>query len=121
MDLRVEQTITRMEELLHTEISVGDLADAVGLSVSQLSRLFRTHTGLTPGVYLRRLRLDRARLLIERSSLNVSEVMAQVGIKDPSHFARDFRRAFGYGPRELRQLQRAPGNHTSYVGFTDRE
>ena len=119
VDPRVERTIIRMEEQLHTEISVADLARAVGLSLSQLTRLFRAGTGQTPGAYLRRVRMDRARILIERSSLSIGEVMAQVGINDPSHFARDFRRTFGVGPRELRQQQRGSGAHGSYVGFTD--
>ena len=120
MDHRVEATINRMEEQLHADISVVELAAAVALSVSQLTRVFRAATGVTPGAYLRRMRLERAKILIERSSLTISEVMTQVGIHDASHFARDFRRAYGIGPRELRQRQRAPGNHFSYMGFTDR-
>ena len=119
MDPRVERTLTRMEEQLHTDISVAELAAAVGLSVSQLARLFRAATGLTPGAYLRQLRMARAKLLIERSSLTISEVMAQVGIRDASHFARDFRRAFGFGPRELRQQLRMQGAQP-YAGFTDK-
>jgi transcriptional regulator GlxA family with amidase domain len=108
-----------MEEQLHTDTCVTDLASAVGLSISQLTRLFRAATRLTPGAYLRQLRLARAKLLIERSSLTISEVMLQVGIHDPSHFARDFRREFGVGPRELRQQLRLPGTQP-YVGFTDK-
>ena len=119
MDPRVEQTITRMEEHLHTNISVAELAAAVGVSMSQLARLFRAATGQTPGAYLRQLRMTRARILIERSSLTIGEVMSQVGIRDHSHFARDFRRAFGLGPRELRQQIRTPGTQP-YVGFTDK-
>lgn len=119
VDPRVERTITRMEEQLHTDISVAELATAVGLSMSQLARLFRAACGVTPGTYLRQLRMTRAKLLIERSSLTISEVMSQVGIRDPSHFARDFRRAFGVGPREFRQQRRTPGAQP-YVGFTDK-
>ena len=122
MDPRVERTIARMEEHLHTTASVAELAEAVGLSISQLTRLFRAATGQTPGSYLRQLRMTRARILIERSSLTIGEVMAQVGIRDPSHFARDFRRTFGVGPRELRQQMRTPGTPGAhpYVGFTDK-
>lgn len=119
MDPRVERTIARMEEQLHTDLCVTDLAGAVGLSVSQLTRVFRDATRLTPGAYLRQLRLARARLLIERSSLTIGEVMGQVGIRDASHFARDFRREFGLGPRELRQHLRLTGTQP-YVGFTDK-
>lgn len=116
MDTRVEQVIARMEEQLHTRLRVRDLAADVGLSVSHLSRLFREHTGRCPGAYLQDLRLVRARILIERTSLSVGQVMAQVGISDPSHFARDFRRAHGYSPRTYRQQLRISAlTHSSLV------
>lgn len=94
---------------MHERIRIADLAAAVGLSGSQLGRLFRRDTGTTPAAYLQQLRMTRARMLIERSSLSVSEVMAQVGIADPSHFARDFRLAHGFSPRTLRQQLRING------------
>ena len=51
MDVRVEHTIRRMNEQLHCQLTVRELASAVGLSISQLTRLFRIHTGMTPGVF----------------------------------------------------------------------
>ena len=47
---------------------------------------------------LRALRMERARLLLERAFLTVKEVMAFVGINDPSHFSRDFSRHHGVAP-----------------------
>lgn len=102
MDIRIRRTIERMEEQLHRRLTVTDLAAAVGLSVAQLTRLFRQTTGCTPGAYLQALRLQRARILVERTSLPVGEVMVQVGIFDRSHFTRAFRRAHGVCPRILR-------------------
>src|SRR5688572_10406292 len=103
MDPRVEQTIAVLTQQLHTPMRLPALALAVQLSVSQLTRLFRRDTGLTPAAYLHRLRMLRARTLIEHTSLPVAQVMVQVGISDPSHFARDFRRVHGFNPRALRQ------------------
>ena len=109
MEPRVQRTIERMEEQLHRSLTVPELADAVNLSVAQLTRVFREATGKTPGAFLHDLRMQRARILLERTTLSVTEVMAQVGISDRSHFARDFRRAHGTSPRTLRLLQRAHG------------
>jgi AraC family transcriptional regulator, arabinose operon regulatory protein len=103
MDPRVQHAIDRMEERLHTRLSIGDLAAEVGLSISQLARLFRDAIGTTPHAHLRHLRMTRARILVERTSLSIADVMSQVGMSDPSHFARDFRRAHGFSPRALRQ------------------
>jgi transcriptional regulator GlxA family with amidase domain len=41
-------------------------------------------------------------LLLDRTSLPVKDVMHHVGCSDASHFARDFRRFHGFGPRERR-------------------
>ena len=103
MDQRIERTIETINEQLHTGLTVRDLAASVGLSVSRLARLFRADLGTTPSAYLHSERMNRARLLVERTSLSIAEIMVQVGVTDPSHFARDFRRAHGFSPRTLRQ------------------
>lgn len=115
MDPRVARAVAIMEERLHTPVTAAELAASVGLSVSRLTRLFQQETGTTPSAYLHRLRMTRARLLVERSSLPVHDVMAQVGIADPSHFARDFRRAHGFSPRMLRQQLRASGHAGRFI------
>jgi transcriptional regulator GlxA family with amidase domain len=106
MDRRIELAIATMESELRGDVSIATLASAAGLSASRFGRLFREATGYTPSAYLRRLRLTRARVLLERTSLSVAEIMTQVGVRDPSHFARDFRREYGVGPRALRQQLR---------------
>lgn len=115
MDTRVEQVIAVMEARLHEEIELEGLAEGVGLSLSRLARLFRRDTRMTPTEYLRHVRMTRARLLLERTSLSVGDIMTQVGIKDPSHFARDFRRAHGFSPRTLRQQLRIAGPPQRYM------
>ena len=109
MDPRVEQAIAILEQQLHTPIRLPALAAAVQLSVSQLTRLFRRDTGRTPAAHLHWVRMRHARILIERSSLSVAEVMTLVGITDPSHFARDFRDAHGFSPRAFRRHMRLVG------------
>ena len=102
MDVRIRRAMDRIEEQLHRPLRVTELAACAGLSVAQFTRLFRQATGETPGAFLRQRRMLRARILIERTSLSVGEVMSQVGISDRSHFARDFCRVHGFGPRMLR-------------------
>ena len=117
MDPRVEDAIAFIDNHLHTAISIPALASREELSVSQLTRLFRRATGTTPTMYLHRVRMERARILIERTSLSFAEVMARVGVTDPSHFARDFRRAHGFSPRTLRQQLRITGHNGSAIGW----
>ena len=108
MDRRVQDTIATMENQLQRRLTMPELAAAVGLSAGHLTRLFREATGQTPGAFLHNLRMSRARLLFERTTLSVTEVMAQVGAPDRSHFVRDFQRAHGMSPSTLRDQARIP-------------
>jgi transcriptional regulator GlxA family with amidase domain len=102
VDPRITATVGLMQQRLGQPLTVADLAAAVNLSPSRFRQLFTAQVGAAPAVYLQRLRLRRARLLIERTFLSVKEVMALVGYNDPSHFSRDFRRQHGVSPRLLR-------------------
>lgn len=83
-------------------LSTAMLAGRLNLSRSRFGALFTAQTGVAPMRYLRRVRLQRARLLIERTFLAVNEIMALVGYNDPRLFARDFRREHGVRPGSLR-------------------
>ena len=101
-DPRITLIVNRLQRHMAEPVSVASLAEMVNLSESRFRALFAAQTGVAPGQYLQRLRLRRARLLLERTFLTVKEVMALVGYNDPSHFARDFRREHGAAPSEMR-------------------
>jgi AraC-like DNA-binding protein len=102
MDARIKRALTQIDAQLHDHISVTRLATEAGLSPSRFAHLFRLHVGTSPAQYLRERRMTLALVLLDRTSLPVKEVMLHVGCNDPSHFARDFRRFHGFGPRERR-------------------
>ena len=102
VDPRITWTVALMQQQLGSRIVVTELAAAVNLSPSRFRQLFIAQVGVAPALYLQRLRLRRARLLIERTFLSVKQVMALVGYSDPSHFSRDFSRLHGMSPSALR-------------------
>ena len=53
---------------------------------------------MPPIRYLRQLRMERAKNLLESSFLSVKEIAYQVGLNDESHFVRDFKSTYGYSP-----------------------
>ena len=116
VDPRITWAVAHMQAHLAGPIQIADLAAHVNLSPSRFRELFTRQVGIGPALYLQRLRLRRARLLIERTFLSVKEVMALVGYNDPSHFSRDFRRLHGVSPSALRgvgittPLPRSPGS-----------
>jgi two-component system response regulator YesN len=102
MDKRVQKVIELMENELRRDLPLGRMATAVNLTPSRLCRLFKAETGASPVQYLRLMRMRRAKNLLENSFLRVKEVMDMVGVRDSSHFVRDFKRTYGLTPVQYR-------------------
>lgn len=102
-DSLVLACVAEMERAPDEEITVEALAARYGASPDRLERSFRAELGETPGRYLRKLRLRRARDLLVHSRMPVREVALSCGYSDPSAFSRAFRAAFGLSPAELRR------------------
>ncbi|MCX3061970.1 AraC family transcriptional regulator [Streptomyces beihaiensis] len=91
-----------VEEHLAGPLSVPEVAAAVGVSHTHLTRVFRAGTGRTVVAYIRHRRLQRARHLLVSSTLPVTAIAAAVGIADLQAFNKACRRELGAGPREVR-------------------
>jgi transcriptional regulator GlxA family with amidase domain len=102
MDSRVEKVQKMMRENLDRELPLIELAQSVNLSPWRLCHLFRSDTGMPPIKYLKLLRLDAAKALLETSFLSIKEITYKVGINDESHFVRDFKRLYGMPPSVYR-------------------
>ena len=100
---RIQIVIDFMDANLQRKISLSEIAGAANLSRSHVSHLFKTQIGLSPGEYLRRLRMKKARHLLATSMLSVKEIMALAGYNNKSHFLRHFKRSFGLAPTEYRK------------------
>jgi transcriptional regulator GlxA family with amidase domain len=106
MDPRIKGALAEIDAQLHDRVSVTRLAAHAELSPSRFTRLFRLNVGTSPSQYVRRRRMLLALILLDRTSLPIGEIMTHVGCNDASHFARDFRRFHGFGPRERRAAVR---------------
>lgn len=86
-----------------TPPSLPALAARSGVSVRQMTRLFRDHLRTTPMGYARRSRLAVARRLIVQSPLPLTEIAFATGFANHSHFTRCFTSEFGHPPSQLRR------------------
>jgi transcriptional regulator GlxA family with amidase domain len=102
MDKRILKAIALMESQHHSNLSLEEVARSVNLSLSRLGHLFKIEIGTPPAQYLKSLRLEHAKELLETSLLNIKQIISIVGIKDKSNFTREFKRAYGLTPTQYR-------------------
>ncbi|MFS2174656.1 AraC family transcriptional regulator N-terminal domain-containing protein [Rhizobium pisi] len=95
---RVLRAIRFIEENADAGITVQAMAESVAMSGSHFAHRFREITGVSPIQYLKRIRLEKARLLLLEGDLSVSIAAEETGYASTSHFSRDFRRQFGLSP-----------------------
>ena len=84
-------------------LSVSEIAAAAGVSVSYLQRMVREALGCTLVEKIRALRMEKAKLLLETSSLPVWDVAVSVGYNHRQHFSQTFSRSIGCSPAAYRR------------------
>ena len=96
-------------------LDVPALARSAHVSPAHFSRSFRAAFGETPHQYLLRRRLERAKALLRRPELSVTDVCVAVGFSSLGSFSTQFRRFVGVSPTTYRErsehdaLSRVPG------------
>jgi len=91
---------------LHKEISVVRLAEHCGTSERSLLRHFRSHLGVSPLEHIQRLRVERAKALLETTHLSFDEVVERCGYSDSASFRKLFKRATAMTPGDYRERYR---------------
>ena len=99
--------LRRIKELvrakLEFDLSLDEMAQAVGLSTAHFARMFRKSTGETPHQFVLRQRLERAKAMLRAPDARVLDVAVACGFKTQQHFAQAFRDVWGVSPTEYRQ------------------
>ncbi len=85
----------------NSNLSVEELAAHQNLSRSQLYRKIKALTGQTVSQFIRKIRLDKAKQILERGNLSISETCYKVGFTSPSYFSKCFKNQFGILPTEI--------------------
>ena len=85
-------------------ITLEDVCDMVGFTPSYFSALFKKETGEGFAKYLTRVRMERAKELLQRTNLPVAEICVQVGYSDVKHFTQNFKKETNLNPGQYRKL-----------------
>lgn len=102
---RLQRVFAYVRENLANEVSVAELAQAVGMSQYYFSKLFKMSTGTTPHQYVMRQRVERAQQLLREGKTALVNVATQVGFETQSHFTSVFRHLVGTTPKRYREMQ----------------
>jgi len=95
---KLEKTIVYMETNFKRAITREQLAAIAELNPEHYSRVFRKYMGVSPIEYLTRLRMEKAKELLQRGQHSIIEIGQMVGYTDPYHFSRRFKQAVGVAP-----------------------
>ena len=103
--------LKQVEELLCADsdkrLSMDDLASACGLDPRYLANYFRLLKGCTPAEYQRRRRLRIAQRKLVETTIPITQIAAEAGFYDQSHFCNSFKRMYGCTPLGYRQVLRS--------------
>ncbi|MBS0408809.1 MAG: helix-turn-helix transcriptional regulator [Proteobacteria bacterium] len=102
-----------IDENLGRGISNRALAALVDLSVSHLSRAFRTTFGDPPHAYVLRRRVERAKAMMLETGEALSQIAVLCGFADQAHFCRQFRRHTGLSPKRWMGRRLEPRSGTA--------
>ena len=100
----VEQVEQYVQSHYAEELSLQILASRFNVNNIYLGRLFKEETGEFFSDYLNRVRLDKAKKLLESTLMKVSEIAGHVGFLDPNYFIRKFKQITGLSPTEYRNM-----------------
>jgi len=102
-DEYLSEALAYIKEHLWKPLTVAHVADAICVTRKTLERRFKEILGRSPHSEIFRLRMNKARMLLQETNLPVETIALQVGFSAPEYFIQAFRRAFHKTPHQYRK------------------
>jgi len=110
----IEEAVKWLEHNYSSSFHMDRLVDHIGYSRPVFFDLFKSHTNMTPGEYLRNYRLKKAKEMLSQTDMPALDVGRQCGLGAPAHFSRLFKKMTGVTPLDYRQRK----SHICHAGST---
>jgi len=102
-DDQLRRAIDYIHDHIREALDLGSISRAAGLSAFHFARLFKAATRDSPFQFVTRTRMERAKELLRKTRLPVSDIAERVGYQQPSHFSARFRSLLGCSPDAYRK------------------
>ncbi|AIQ17907.1 response regulator [Paenibacillus sp. FSL H7-0357] len=99
----VEKAKRYIEDNYHKDLSIEELSEVAGLSISHFCTLFKQISGYTFLEFVTNCRMEKAKYILQNSNVKVYQVAPLVGYQDPRYFTQVFKKATGKTPTEYRE------------------
>ncbi len=102
--IRIQQMLSYIYEHYSQTVTLEDIARAASISRSEAGRCFHTYMGCSPIEALIGYRLQTAHRLLSETNLTLQEISIECGFNSVNYFSRQFKKIYGYAPRNHRIL-----------------
>ena len=99
----MKEAVAYIESHYHRSLNMAMVSNHVSLNYSYFSETFKAYTGESFVTYLKKVRIRKAKELIGKDILKLSEISAAVGFENTRHFSRVFKELEGVSPQEFRE------------------
>lgn len=99
----IKRVVRYIRDNLSSSVSIKQFCEQTNMNPTYIGRLFKEELGMYFSEYVRVLRINKAKLLLENTGLSVSDIARQVGIYDVSYFVQCFKKQERISPMKYRQ------------------
>jgi transcriptional regulator GlxA family with amidase domain len=100
--LRIGHVMEYIENSYSKNISLEELAQISNMSVRNFQRIFKNATGDSPIDYLIKLRLEKAKKMLQSTDFQVADIALRTGFNEYNYFSRKFKNLMGLSPLKYR-------------------
>lgn len=99
---QLQQAIDYIHAHLDRDLSLVEIAQVINISPTYFASLFKRATGISPHQYVIKQRVERAKMLLSKTDLEIANIALQVGFSSQSHLTQQFKRFTGMTPKQVR-------------------
>ncbi|MGG3510071.1 response regulator [Paenibacillus lautus] len=108
----MESAIEYIQKYYASDIKASEVADLINLSPNYFSSLFKQDVGMSFNEYLNEFRIEKAKLLLEKTPDKVRQIASQVGYQEYKYFVQVFKKFTKVTPTEYRKILHGESSNT---------